>query len=83
MRRSRTSCKGQVQDISTKLGILVICTDIFGTWGSSWLDGLGAAAARVVVFQRRPPTATRTPTGLVGRVRHEEAGAAHGRRFPE
>ena len=23
-----------------KLGIPVTCTDIFGTWGSTWLDGL-------------------------------------------
>ena len=23
-----------------KLGIPVTCTDIFGTWGNTWLDGL-------------------------------------------
>ena len=26
--------------ILAKLGIPVTCTDIFGVWGSSWLDGL-------------------------------------------
>ena len=36
----RTSCKDQVHAILAKLGIPVTCTDIFGAWGSSWLDGL-------------------------------------------
>ena len=39
--RIRTSCKDQVHAILAKLGIPVTCTDIFGVWGSSWLDGLG------------------------------------------
>ena len=39
--RIRTSCKDQVRAILAKLGIPVTCTDIFGVWGSSWLDGLG------------------------------------------
>jgi transposase len=39
--RLRTSCKDQVHAILAKLGIPVTCTDIFGVWGSSWLDGLG------------------------------------------
>jgi transposase len=39
--RIRTSCKDQVHAILAKLGIPVTCTDIFGVWGSTWLDGLG------------------------------------------
>jgi transposase len=39
--RLRTSCKDQVHAILAKLGIPVTCTDIFGVWGSTWLDGLG------------------------------------------
>jgi transposase len=39
--RIRTSCKDQVHAILAKLGIPVTCTDVFGVWGSSWLDGLG------------------------------------------
>src|SRR5579859_1049140 len=38
--RIRTSCKDQVHAILAKLGIPVTCTDIFGTWGSTWLDEL-------------------------------------------
>jgi transposase len=38
--RLRTSCKDQVHAILAKLGIPVTCTDIFGVWGSAWLDGL-------------------------------------------
>jgi transposase len=38
--RIRTSCKDQVHAILAKLGIPVTCTDIFGAWGSTWLDGL-------------------------------------------
>ena len=38
--RLRTSCKDQVHAILAKLGIPVTCTDIFGVWGSTWLDGL-------------------------------------------
>jgi transposase len=38
--RIRTSCKDQVHAILAKLGIAVTCTDIFGVWGSIWLDGL-------------------------------------------
>ena len=36
----RTSCKDQVHAVLAKLGIPVTCSDLFGTWGSSWLDGL-------------------------------------------
>jgi transposase len=36
----RTSAKGQVHAVLAKLGVPVTCTDIFGTWGSAWLDGL-------------------------------------------
>jgi transposase len=36
----RTSCKDQVHAVLAKLGIPVTCTDIFGTAGSAWLDGL-------------------------------------------
>ncbi len=39
--KARTSCKDQVHAVLAKLGIPVTCTDIFGTWGSTWLDGLG------------------------------------------
>src|SRR5215470_17267173 len=38
--RIRTSFKDQVHAILAKLGIPVTCTDIFGAWGSIWLDGL-------------------------------------------
>ena len=38
--RIRTSCKDQVHAILAKLGIPVTCTDIFGVWGSTWLDEL-------------------------------------------
>ena len=37
----RTSCKDQVHGVLAKLGVPVTCTDIFGTAGSAWLDGLG------------------------------------------
>jgi transposase len=36
----RTSCKDQVHAVLAKLGVAVTCTDIFGTWGSAWLDEL-------------------------------------------
>ena len=39
--RLRTSCKDQVHAVLAKLGIPVTCTDIFGVWGNTWLDGLG------------------------------------------
>jgi transposase len=38
--RIRTSCKDQVHAVLAKLGIPVTCSDIFGVWGSTWLDGL-------------------------------------------
>jgi transposase len=38
--RIRTSCKSQVHAVLAKLGITVTCSDIFGVWGSTWLDGL-------------------------------------------
>jgi transposase len=38
--RLRTSCKDQVHAVLAKLGVPVTCTDIFGVWGSTWLDGL-------------------------------------------
>jgi transposase len=36
----RTSCKDQVHAVLAKLGIPVPCSDVFGAWGSTWLDGL-------------------------------------------
>ena len=36
----RTSCKDQVHAVLAKLGIPVTCTDLFGAWGTTWLDGL-------------------------------------------
>jgi transposase len=36
----RTSCKDQVHAVLAKLGVEVTCTDIFGTAGAAWLDGL-------------------------------------------
>jgi len=36
----RTSLKDQVHGVLAKLGIAVPCTDIFGGFGSAWLDGL-------------------------------------------
>jgi len=37
----RTSCKDQVHAVLGKLGVPVTCSDIFGTAGLAWLDGLG------------------------------------------
>jgi transposase len=36
----RTSCKDQVHAVLAKRGIAVPCPDVFGVWGSAWLDGL-------------------------------------------
>jgi transposase len=36
----RTSCKDQVHGVLAKLGIEVTCSDIFGVWGTRWLDEL-------------------------------------------
>jgi transposase len=36
----RTSAKDQVHGVLAKLGIPAGCTDIFGAWGNTWLDGL-------------------------------------------
>src|SRR5690349_24376316 len=36
----RSSGKDQVHAVLAKLGIPVTCSDLFGTWGSAWLDGL-------------------------------------------
>src|SRR6059058_2087091 len=38
--KTRTSVKDQVHGVLAKLGIPVTCTDIFGAWGNTWLDGL-------------------------------------------
>jgi transposase len=38
--QARTSGKDQVHAVLAKLGVRVTCTDIFGAWGSTWLDGL-------------------------------------------
>jgi len=38
--KARTSVKDQVHGVLAKLGIPVTCTDIFGAWGNTWLDGL-------------------------------------------
>ena len=38
--KTRTSVKDQVHGVLAKLGIPVTCTDIFGVWGNTWLDGL-------------------------------------------
>ena len=39
--RARSSCKEQVHAVLAKLGIPVTCSDLFGVWGNTWLDGLG------------------------------------------
>jgi transposase len=36
----RTSCKDQVHGLLAKLGIAAGCSDIFGRWGTAWLDSL-------------------------------------------
>jgi transposase len=36
----RTSCKDQVHGVLAKPGIEVTCSDIFGAWGTRWLDEL-------------------------------------------
>jgi len=38
--RLRASCKDQVHAVLAKLGIPVTCSDLFGTWGNTWLGGL-------------------------------------------
>jgi transposase len=38
--RSRSSGKDQVHAVLAKLGIPVPCSDLFGAYGSAWLDGL-------------------------------------------
>jgi transposase len=38
--RLRASGKDQVHAVLAKLGIPVTCTDVFGAWGSTWLDEL-------------------------------------------
>jgi transposase len=38
--KTRTSVKDQVHGVLAKLGVPVTCSDIFGTWGNAWLDGL-------------------------------------------
>jgi transposase len=38
--QARTSGKDQVHAVLAKLGIPVTCTDVFGVWGNTWLDGL-------------------------------------------
>src|SRR5438132_858025 len=38
--RMRSSGKEQVHAVLAKLGIPVTCSDLFGSWGSAWLDGL-------------------------------------------
>jgi len=37
---ARTSLKDQVHAVLAKLGIAVPCSDVFGGFGSAWLDGL-------------------------------------------
>src|SRR2546430_7442061 len=36
----QTSCKDQVHAVLAKLGVPVTCSDLFGVWGNTWLDGL-------------------------------------------
>jgi transposase len=36
----RANCKDQVHAVLAKLGIAVTCSDLFGSWGNQWLDGL-------------------------------------------
>jgi len=36
----RSGFKEQVHAVLAKLGVSVTCTDIFGVWGNTWLDGL-------------------------------------------
>jgi Transposase len=36
----RSSCKDQVHAVLAKLGMAVTCSDLFGAWGSAWMDGL-------------------------------------------
>jgi transposase len=38
--RIRASCKDQVHGVVAKVGVQVTCSDIFGAWGSAWLDEL-------------------------------------------
>ena len=38
--RMRSSVKGQVHEVLAKLGIPVTCSDTFGVWGNTWLEGL-------------------------------------------
>ena len=36
----RSNCKDQVHAVLAKLGLQVTCSDLFGAWGRSWMDGL-------------------------------------------
>src|SRR6266576_1134785 len=36
----RSNCKDQVHAVLAKLGLAVACSDLFGAWGSAWMDGL-------------------------------------------
>jgi transposase len=36
----RSNCKDQVHAVLAKLGMAVTCSDLFGAWGSAWMDGL-------------------------------------------
>jgi transposase len=76
--RARTSCKDQVHAVLAKLGIAVTCTDIFGVWGSAWLDGLalpqpyaGKVASLRKVCALLAAEITVLDTAIAGAVEHD------------
>src|SRR6185437_6284562 len=76
----RTSCRDQVHAVLAKLGIPVTCTDIFGTWGNTWLDGLDLPQpyAGKVASLRQLNAGLSTEITLPGAGHRRPAGRARG-----
>ena len=85
----RTSCKDQVHAVLAKLGIAVACSDLFGAWGTAWLDGLrlpgiGAVLAAVIIAEIGDVTRFRTAAqlarwaGLTPKHRESDASVTRG-----
>jgi transposase len=70
----RTSCRDQVHAVLAKLGITVTCTDIFGTWGNTWLDGLDLPQP----YAGKVASLRQLNAGLTGEIaRRDPAAARH------
>jgi transposase len=74
--RTRTSLKDQVHGVLGKLGIAVPCSDVFGRFGSAWLDGLplpepyagkvASLRALIAVLDGEVAAAEQVTAGLLG-----------------